>query len=117
MDRRRPFTHRKPEEYNVVDTVKIKLVTMVVSSEMLDRLTVALKALGAAGYTSVGVNGHGLHGARTRNAFDSGNVRLEMLVSPAVADKILEHVATQYAGFDIVAFTHDVEAVPRAHFG
>lgn len=101
----------------MADTAKVKLVTIITSSELLDRLTVALRALGADGYTSVVVNGRGRHGERTRNAFDSGNVRLETLVVPAVAETILEHVATQYSGFDVVAFTHDVEAVPRAHFG
>jgi nitrogen regulatory protein P-II 2 len=101
----------------MADTAKVKLVTIITSSELLDRLTVALRAIGADGYTTAVVNGHGHHGVRKRNAFDSGNVRLETLVSHAVAEKILEHVATQYSGFDIVAFSHEVEAVPRAHFG
>jgi len=100
----------------MVDVAKVKLVTIVASSELVERLTAALKALGASGYTSMIVSGRGLHGPRSPSAFDSGNVRLETAVSPAVAGKILEHVTAHYAGFAIVAFAHDVEAVPQSHF-
>jgi nitrogen regulatory protein P-II 2 len=100
----------------MVDIAKAKIVTIVATSELVDRLTAALKELGAAGYTSVLVNGHGLHGKRTRGAFDAGNIRLETIVSPAVAEKILSHIATAYEGFEIVAFAHEVDAVPRSRF-
>ncbi|MGO9838634.1 MAG: P-II family nitrogen regulator [Polyangiaceae bacterium] len=100
----------------MVETAKVKLVTVIASSELLDRLTEALRALGAAGYTTASVNGRGLHGTRKRSLFDSGNVRLETIALPLVAEKILEHVAMHYPGFEIVAFAQDVEAVPRANF-
>ncbi len=100
----------------MLETAKAKLVTIIASSELADRLADALAWLGAAGYTTDSVSGLGLHGKRRRNVFDPGNVRLETIVSPSVAEKLLEHVATEYAGFGIVAFAHDVEAVPKAHF-
>jgi nitrogen regulatory protein P-II 2 len=100
----------------MVDIAKVKLVTIIASAELVDRLTVALKGLGATGLTSMVVSGRGLHGPRAPSAFDSGNIRLETIVPPAIGEKILEHVATQYSGFAIVAFAHDVDAVPRSRF-
>jgi nitrogen regulatory protein PII len=100
----------------MVDTAKVKLVTIIVAWELVDRLTFALGALGVTGYTTGRVAGRGVHGVRKRSVFDAGNVRLETLVSPATAEKILEHVTTEYADSEIVAFVHDVEAVPRSRF-
>jgi nitrogen regulatory protein P-II 2 len=100
----------------MVDTAKAKLVTIILGSELMDRLTQTLAELGATGYTSVAVSGRGLHGRRTQNTFDSGNIRFETIVSPSIAEKILEHVESKYVGFEVVAFAHDVDAVPKAHF-
>jgi nitrogen regulatory protein PII len=101
----------------MVATKKMKLVTIIISSELLDRLVAGLKAFGVPGYTSVAVDGHGLHGSRTRNAFDSGNVRLETVVTPALAQTLLEYLAMEYASFDILTFTQDVDVLPRPHLG
>jgi nitrogen regulatory protein PII len=100
----------------MVDAAKARLVTIVVSSEYADRLVATLGTLGAGGYTRMDVSGHGLHGPRKINTFDSGNVRLETIVRPDVADHILEHVASEYAGFEVIAFAQDVDAVPKARF-
>jgi len=99
----------------MVDVAKMKLVTIIASSELLDRLTEGLGKLAVPGYTTVTVGGRGLHGRRGRSVFDSGNVRLETLVSPALAETLLEYLAAEHE--DIVVFAHDVDALPRKHLG
>jgi hypothetical protein len=100
----------------MVNTAKVKLVTIVVAWELIDRLTFTLGALGVVGYTKGPVTGRGHHGLRKRGVFDAGNIRLETLVSSAIAEKIFEHLTTEYADSEIVAFVHDVEALPRSRF-
>jgi nitrogen regulatory protein PII len=100
----------------MVDAAKMKLVTIIASSELVDRLKEDLLEFGAVGYTTVGVSGRGRHGTRTRGAFDAGNIRLETLVRRALCARILEHIENHYADSAIVAFAQDVEAVPVARF-
>jgi len=44
--------------------------------------------------------------------WEGNNIRLETIVSPAVAEKILSHLAEVYfANYAVVAFTENVEVV------
>jgi hypothetical protein len=43
---------------------------------------------------------------------DAPDLRLEMLVAPALAEKILERVARRYVDQPIMGYVHDVQAVP-----
>ena len=99
-----------------VETVKAKLVTIVAPSEARDSLTQALETLGASAYTLVKADGHGRHGHRRYGILDGANVLIETVVTAAVAQKILEHVVARYAGRAVIAYTMDVEAVPKEHF-
>ncbi len=99
-----------------VKTAKVKLVTIVASSELQDRMIDDLHRLGAGGYTISRASGGGLHGPRVRGVWDTGNIRIEALVSPETAARVLERVVHAYEGFSLVAFVQDVEAVPAEHF-
>jgi hypothetical protein len=99
-----------------IATAKVRLVTIIASSELQDRVIEDLREAGAGGYTIGRASGGGLHGPRVRGVFDSGNVRIESVVSGEVAERVLEHLAQAYAGLSLIAFTQDVEAVPREHF-
>ncbi|HEY8090762.1 MAG TPA: hypothetical protein VIF09_23030 [Polyangiaceae bacterium] len=99
-----------------VPTAKIKLVTIIATSELEERLVDDLHRLGAGGYTVSRASGGGLHGPRTRGLWDTGNVRVEALVTAEVGTRVLQNVARTYEGMSIVAFMQDVEAVPAAHF-
>jgi hypothetical protein len=102
---------------HALETAKIKLVTVIATSELEDRLMADLRKAGATGYTISGVSaGGGSHGPRHRGMFDTGNLRIEVLVSAEVAKKLLEVVVTHYANMSIIAFAQDVEAVPRKNF-
>ncbi len=99
-----------------IATAKLKLLTIVASSELQDRIVECLREAGAGGYTIGLTSGGGLHGARIRGLWDTGNVRIESLVSADIAEHVLEHVVRDYAELSVIAFVQDVEAVPREHF-
>jgi nitrogen regulatory protein P-II 2 len=100
----------------MVDKARVKLVTVIASYEMQERVEQDLERLGARGYTVTLANGRGEHGVRNRGFFEIGNVRVEALVSPAVADAVLEHFAKEAPLRQWLAFAQDVEAVPMRHF-
>jgi nitrogen regulatory protein P-II 2 len=99
-----------------IETAKVKLLTIIATSELQDRLIEVLRVAGAGGYTITRASGGGLHGPRLRGLWDTGNVRIESLVSTEVAERVLEQVAQGYAGLSLVAFAQDVDAVPHEKF-
>jgi hypothetical protein len=100
-----------------LETAKIKLVTVIASSELQERLIADLRRLGASGYTiSTTASGGGLHGPRKRGILELGNVRIETLVPAEVAAAVLEQVIHGYDDLPLIAYMQDVEAVPREHF-
>jgi hypothetical protein len=100
----------------MAETAKITLVTVVAAFEIEERLVKDLQALGVKGYTAGKVDGRGFHGHRMAGLVDAPNMRLEMLVSPALAQKILDRVVGKYVDQPIMAYVHDVRAVPHEHF-
>jgi hypothetical protein len=98
------------------NTASAKLVTIIASSELQDRLIDDLRSAGATGYTISRASGGGLHGPRTRGMLDMGNVRIETIAPHDVAARVLDRVVRNYEGLSLVAYTHDVEAVPRERF-
>jgi hypothetical protein len=99
-----------------METAKLRLVTIVATAELQERLEKDLLAMGARGLTIGKVDGVGAHGRRRASFLDSGNVRIETLVSAATGAKILERVVKNYDGQEIIAYAHDIEAVPKAQF-
>jgi nitrogen regulatory protein PII len=94
-----------------VDTTKLKKVTVVAESVLEDHLLRELRALGARGYTITEARGEGSRGMRTME-LGGKNVRIELLVGPEVADRILEHLAERYfPHYAVVAYVENVEVV------
>lgn len=62
------------------------------------------------------MDGRGVHGARMAGLADAPNLRIEMLVSAGLAQRVLDRVASKYGEQPILAYVHDVEAMPRDHF-
>jgi nitrogen regulatory protein PII len=100
----------------MTQTAKVTLVTVVAVFELEDRLVKDLTALGVHGYTRGKVEGFGLHGPRMAGLVDASNMRIEMLVSSELADRILDRLATKYVDQAIIAYVHEVQAVPPEHF-
>ncbi len=94
-----------------MQTVGLKLVTIVAEPVLEERLIAALHRLGARGHTVTEVHGAGSRGIRASDPPGQG-VRIEVVVSEAVADRILDHVAQEYfPHYAVIAFVTDVAVV------
>jgi nitrogen regulatory protein P-II 2 len=100
----------------MVQTARVTLVTIVAAFELEDRMVEDLRRLGVKGYTLGKVDGRGLHGTRMAGLVDAPNLRLEALVDPSTASRILERIATRYVDQPILAYIHEVSAMPADHF-
>jgi nitrogen regulatory protein PII len=92
-------------------TVMLRKVTIVAEALLEDRMLRELRALGARGFTIGEVRGEGSRGIRAVD-WEGRNVRIETIVAPAVADRILEHVAANYfEDYAVIAWVDDVGVV------
>ena len=99
-----------------IETTKVKLVSVIGSFHLGDRIASQLRALGVSGYTRSKADGWGAHGSRRAGFLDGANVRIDTLVDAGLAQTILLTLAVDFAG-QVVAFAVDAEAVPSSHFG
>lgn len=94
-----------------MNLVPMKRVTIVAESLLTDRLQDDVLRLGASGYTSTLAEGRGSRGVRA-SEWEGRNVKIEILVTTDVADRILHHLAEAYfANYAVIAYAHDVEVV------
>jgi nitrogen regulatory protein PII len=100
----------------MMETAKVTLVTVIAVPELEGRLVKDLRALGVKGYTLSRVDGRGMHGQQMAGLADAPNVRLEMLVAEDLAHKVLDRIATRYSEQPIMAYVHEVAAVPAGQF-
>jgi nitrogen regulatory protein P-II 2 len=89
----------------------LKLVTIVAEAVLESRIIRDVRDLGARGFTLTKVHGEGSRGVRA-SEWEGGNVKIETIVSPAVANRILRHVAESYfEHYAVVAYVTDVGVV------
>ncbi len=92
-------------------TRPLKLVTIVGESVLAERLPAELRSLGATGWTMVDAQGEGSRGMRS-GLVTGDNLRLEVVVTEAVADRILDALADHYfKNYALVAWVSDVQVV------
>lgn len=92
-------------------TVPLRKVTIVAEALLEDRILGELTGLGARGFTISESRGQGARGVRAID-WEGRNVRIETIVSAAVADALLTHVAEHYFEFyAVIAWVEDVEVV------
>jgi nitrogen regulatory protein P-II 2 len=92
-------------------TVTLRKVTIVGEAFLEERLLREVRESGARGFTLTEARGEGSRGVRA-SEWEGRNVRIETLVSPEVAERILAHVSEAYfAHFAVVAWVEDVEVV------
>ncbi len=97
-------------------SAKVRLVTVIAAFETEARLLKDLGALGVKGFTLGKVTGRGVHGRRMSGLTDAPNLRIEMLVTAGLATRILDRIVSRYDDQPVLAYVHDVEAVPVEHF-
>ena len=94
----------------------MKLVTVVAEPAIEHRLTDELLALGATGFTVVEGRGEGTRHLRA-GELPGANVRIETVVPPAVADRILARLAERwFADYSMAAYVSDVMVVRSAKY-
>lgn len=94
-------------------TIPLKLVTVVCEPVLESRITDELRALGATGFTVVEGRGEGSRGLHA-GEIPGENRRIETLVSPSVAERIVARIAAHYfENYAIMCHVMDV-AVVRA---
>ena len=94
-----------------MDTVTLKLLTIIAEALLEDTLVREIKQLGARGYTVSSVRGEGTRGVRA-SEWEGYNVKIETLVSDETANRILEHlVANYFTLYAVVAYVENVTVV------
>jgi nitrogen regulatory protein P-II 2 len=94
-----------------VYTEELQLVTIVAEEVLETKLIRDLGDAGATGWTVSSAHGQGSRGLRA-GASGGGNVRIESVVSPEVADRILERLANVwFPHYAVVAWVERVQVV------
>jgi nitrogen regulatory protein P-II 2 len=89
-------------------TTNLKLLTIVAESVLEDRIVRDLHAAGATGHTVTTAHGSGSRGVRA-GSVGGGNVRIETVLRPDLADQFLENMAERYfQHYAVIAWTSDV---------
>ena len=90
---------------------RLRLVTIVAERILEDRLTRDVMEAGATGFTVSESRGRGSRGMRAGDIPGEG-VRIEVVVSPEVADRIVERLRDAYfPHYAVIAWLADVEVV------
>jgi nitrogen regulatory protein P-II 2 len=98
-------------------TAPMKLVTIVAEGILEERIARELHELGARGHTVMDVRGEGSRGVRATEV-EGKNVRIEVLVKPDVAERILDHLqAVYFRYYAVVAYVSDVTVLRGDKYG
>jgi len=98
-------------------TVPMKRVTIIGDNTVEYRIIKEVHDLGATGHTCFLVHGQGARGVRPRHA-EPGNTKIEVIATPEVAQRIIEHIAQHYFNnYAMIAFLDDVEVLRGEKFG
>lgn len=85
------------------------LITVVMEAGLEGPVTADLERLGARGWTVVDARGKGTRGERAADWSSIGNVRLEVVCARDLAERIGEHLRTEYfPGNALVMYFSDV---------
>lgn len=97
--------------------VSRKLVTIVTESMLETELCEALSELGASGFTVTDARGSGSRGVRDAGWSSSGNVRIEVVCSDAIASSIGDYVRDKYyENYAMILFESDIRVLRSGKF-
>lgn len=86
----------------------LTLVTIIAEEVLESRVLEMAKEEGATGFTSTPCRGEGTRGLRT-GAEEGGNVRIELLVREAIAERIVARLAEDwFPSYAVVAWLTEV---------
>ena len=95
----------------------MKLVTIIGEALAREPLKKLLAEVGAHGHTLFTVEGDGNQGRRTADILEFANIQIEVIVPPAVADKLMIRLDKEFfAKFAMVAYETDIRVLRREKF-
>jgi nitrogen regulatory protein P-II 2 len=95
----------------MTELVRLRLVTIVAERVLRSRLLDEIRALGARGFTVTEATGEGSRGVRA-SEWEGANIRVETIVAPAVAERIVERVSQLYFDYHaVIVYVQDVDVV------
>jgi len=94
-----------------MQTTRLRLVTVIAERILKDRLIDEIRRLGARGFTVSDVTGEGSRGVRAHE-WEGRDAKIEAVVSPEVADRIVDHVAEAYfEHYAVIVYVQTVDVV------
>jgi nitrogen regulatory protein P-II 2 len=100
-----------------MNTTPLKMVVIVAEPVLEVHLVSELRALGASGCTVVDGRGEGSRHAHASD-IPGANVRIETIVRPDIANRIMDHIAEKYfAHWSLIAYVTDVAVARGAKYG
>jgi nitrogen regulatory protein PII len=93
--------------------VTLRKVTIIAERVLRDDLLDLLKKLGSRGWTMTAVEGEGSRGIRA-SEWEGRNVQIDTLVSPDIAEAIMDEVGKRYfADWSVIVYSADVEVLRK----
>jgi hypothetical protein len=88
------------------------VLTVICEAALEKKLVVDLQQLGAPGWTISDARGRGGRGVRSAGWDTEGNIRVEIICTRDIAERIANHLqARYYANFAMVCFLSQVEVL------
>jgi nitrogen regulatory protein PII len=95
----------------------MKLVTIICESVLEERVVELLRECGAHGHTAFDVRGSGNQGDRIADMLESGNVKINAIVKPAVAEALLQKLHDDlFKAYAMIAYETDVRVLRPEKF-
>jgi nitrogen regulatory protein P-II 2 len=91
--------------------IHLRKVTVIAERVLRDDLLELLKRHGASGWTLTAVEGEGSRGIRA-SEWEGRSAQIDTLVSPDVADAIMEEIGrTYFTDWSVIVYSADVEVL------
>jgi len=89
-----------------------RMVTLVTEALLERSLIAELEALGVRGFTITDARGKGSRGTRQSDWGQAGNIRVEVICDPALAERIADRVRERfYDHYAMILFMQDVDVL------
>ena len=96
--------------------IPLTLVTIITESLFKEKIRDILRAKGATGHTLTNAQGEGSRGVRAPD-WEGPNIKIETIVTPEVADSILEAISDSYfEDHSVIAWTTEVNVIRAEKF-
>jgi nitrogen regulatory protein PII len=90
---------------------ELYLVTIITERILRDDILERVKELGATGFTLTDATGRGSRGIRASD-WEGQNVKIEMVVSKEVGDKIIDYIADSFfEHYAVITYAHPIKVV------